>query len=74
MMGDEETAEDLHRKITALQKDVLELRKMNDDLYEQNTRYRDQLQKAGSGGGGGVNRYDSIPQQPGEKDYQQRRF
>lgn len=74
-MGDEETAEDLRRKITALQKDVLELRKMNDDLYEQNTRYRDQLQKATSGGGGGgVNRYDSIPQQPGEKDYQQRRF
>jgi len=33
----------LKRKITDLKKQVLELRQMNDTLYDQNTRYRNQL-------------------------------
>ena len=33
----------LRRKITDLQKQVIELRQMNDTLYDQNTKYRTQL-------------------------------
>jgi len=33
----------LRRKITDLQRQVLDLRQMNDTLYDQNTRYRNQL-------------------------------
>jgi len=44
LMGafDEEN-EMLRRKITDLQRQVLDLRQMNDTLYDQNTRYRNQL-------------------------------
>ena len=40
-----EENEMLKRKITDLQKQVVELRQMNDTLYDQNTRYRSQLQQ-----------------------------
>jgi len=40
-----EENEMLQRKITDLQKQVVELRQMNDTLYDQNTRYRAQLQQ-----------------------------
>ena len=33
----------LRRKITDLQRQVIDLREMNDTLYDQNTRYRNQL-------------------------------
>ncbi|XP_057313030.1 zinc finger CCCH domain-containing protein 10-like [Hydractinia symbiolongicarpus] len=36
----------LRRKITDLQRQVLDLRQMNDTLYDQNTRYRNQLRGA----------------------------
>lgn len=38
-----EENEMLKRKITELQRQVLDLRQMNDTLYDQNTRYRNQL-------------------------------
>lgn len=38
-----EENEMLKRKITDLQREVLDLRQMNDTLYDQNTRYRNQL-------------------------------
>lgn len=39
----DEENEMLRRKITDLQRQVLDLRQMNDTLYDQNTRYRNQL-------------------------------
>ena len=41
--GTMEENEMLKRKITDLQKQVLDLREMNDTLYEQNNKYRTQL-------------------------------
>ena len=38
-----EDNEMLRRKITDLQRQVIDLREMNDTLYDQNTRYRNQL-------------------------------
>jgi len=38
-----EENEMLRRQITELQNQVLDLRQMNDQLYDQNTRYRAQL-------------------------------
>jgi len=43
-----EENEMLKRKITDLQKQVMELREMNDTLYDQNTRYRAQLHGGGN--------------------------
>lgn len=43
MMAMNEENEMLRRKITDLQRQVMDLRQMNDTLYEQNTRYRNQL-------------------------------
>lgn len=43
MMPFQEENEMLRRKISDLQRQVVDLRQMNDTLYEQNTRYRNQL-------------------------------
>lgn len=43
MGGLGEENEMLRRKITDLQRQVIDLRQMNDTLYDQNTRYRNQL-------------------------------
>ena len=43
-----EENEMLKRKVTDLQRQVLDLRQMNDTLYDQNTRYRNQLRSSTS--------------------------
>lgn len=43
MMQMSDENEMLRRKITDLQRQVVDLRQMNDTLYDQNTRYRNQL-------------------------------
>jgi len=43
-----EEMEMLRRKVTDLQRQVVDLRQMNDTLYEQNNRYRAQLRQTGS--------------------------
>jgi len=43
-----EENEFLKRKISDLQHQILDLRQMNDTLYEQNTRYRNQLRSSAS--------------------------
>jgi len=56
----------LKRKITDLQKQVIELRQMNDTLYDQNTRYRAQLQQ-GNPTLAGTAAHTSVSQQPSQR-------
>lgn len=51
----------LKRKITDLQKEVIDLREVNDTLYDQNTRYRAQLR-----GGGGNQQHADVTQGTGD--------
>lgn len=54
-----EENEMLKRKVTELQRQVMDLRQMNDTLYDQNTRYRNQL-RGGAPSAGSLDPYSTL--------------